>query len=272
MSRNGSGTYSLYTPGNPVVNGTTIDATAFNNTMDDIATALTGSVASNGETTISAPIKFTQGTAGSPALTYSGATNQGIYFPSPSSVAVTVGGNQQCLWESGKVSFGGTFSGTSRLTTTGASDTSSDYAYIAQNASKDTMLSVRNDKLVTINGLSATWTTGSSANVYTNPASGDMYRSTSALKYKTDIRDLEYIDINKFRPVRYKSKCATDNPDRDYFGFIADDVVNSGINELVSFGADGEVENFEYDRMTAVLCKAVQDLSNRVKQLEEASK
>lgn len=52
MSRNGSGTYSL-PAGNPVVTGTTISSTWANNTLSDIATALTGSVASDGQTTMS---------------------------------------------------------------------------------------------------------------------------------------------------------------------------------------------------------------------------
>ncbi len=51
MSRNGSGTYSL-PAGNPVVTGTTISSTWANNTLSDIATALTGSVASDGQTTM----------------------------------------------------------------------------------------------------------------------------------------------------------------------------------------------------------------------------
>ena len=50
MSRNGSGTYSL-PAGNPVVTGTTISSTWANNTLSDIATALTGSLASDGQTT-----------------------------------------------------------------------------------------------------------------------------------------------------------------------------------------------------------------------------
>jgi len=49
MSRNGSGTYSL-PAGNPVVTGTTIASTWANNTLSDIASALTGSVASDGQT------------------------------------------------------------------------------------------------------------------------------------------------------------------------------------------------------------------------------
>jgi hypothetical protein len=51
MSRNGSGTYSL-PAGNPVVTGTSISSTWANTTLSDIATALTGSVASDGQTTM----------------------------------------------------------------------------------------------------------------------------------------------------------------------------------------------------------------------------
>ena len=49
MSRNGSGTYSL-PAGNPVVTGTTIASTWANTTMNDLAAALTGSVAADGQT------------------------------------------------------------------------------------------------------------------------------------------------------------------------------------------------------------------------------
>ena len=49
MSRNGSGVYSL-PAGNPVVTGTTIASTWANNTMTDLAAALTDSVAADGQT------------------------------------------------------------------------------------------------------------------------------------------------------------------------------------------------------------------------------
>ena len=49
MSRNGSGTYSL-PAGNPVVTGTTIASTWANNTLSDIASTLTDSVAADGQT------------------------------------------------------------------------------------------------------------------------------------------------------------------------------------------------------------------------------
>lgn len=50
MARNGTGTYSL-PAGNPVVTGSTISSTWANNTLNDLATAMTGSIAKDGQTT-----------------------------------------------------------------------------------------------------------------------------------------------------------------------------------------------------------------------------
>jgi len=85
MARNGSGTYSLYTPGNPVVTGTTISSTWANNTLNDIATALTNSVAKNGETTLTGNLpmgtfKLTGlgvGTVNTDSITLGQAQNEG---------------------------------------------------------------------------------------------------------------------------------------------------------------------------------------------------
>ena len=57
MSRNGSGIYSL-PAGNPVVTGTTISSTWANTTLNDIATALTGSVSSDGQTPMVGPLNM----------------------------------------------------------------------------------------------------------------------------------------------------------------------------------------------------------------------
>lgn len=51
-----SGTYSLFATGNPVVTGTTVSSTWANNTLDDIATALTTCVLKDGSQTITANI------------------------------------------------------------------------------------------------------------------------------------------------------------------------------------------------------------------------
>ena len=57
MSRDGSGNYTL-PAGNPVVTGTTISSTVQNNTMNDVAAALTASIANDGQTTPTADLKM----------------------------------------------------------------------------------------------------------------------------------------------------------------------------------------------------------------------
>ena len=112
-----------------------------------------------------------------------------------------------------------------------------------------------------------------SANVVVD-ASGNVYRSTSALKYKQDIRDIEEIDISQFRPIRYKSNLNRDDQTKDHFGFIADEAHNAGYTELVSYGAVNEetgiaeVEGFRYDRMTVLLTKVVQQQQETITALE----
>jgi len=110
-------------------------------------------------------------------------------------------------------------------------------------------------------------TTASAANAFIR-SDGGFLRSTSALKYKQDIRDLPSIDINKFRPVIYKSKAEMDDQTKDHFGIIADEVDQAGITELVSYGVEGEVEGFQYERLTVVLLKTIQDLQKRIEILE----
>jgi microcystin-dependent protein len=57
MSRNGSGIYILPT-GNPVVTGTTITSNWANTSLSDIATALTGSVAADGQTPVTGNLQL----------------------------------------------------------------------------------------------------------------------------------------------------------------------------------------------------------------------
>jgi hypothetical protein len=57
MSRNGSGVY-LLPAGNPVIPNTTISTTWANNTLTDLATAVTGSIASDGQTPITGALQM----------------------------------------------------------------------------------------------------------------------------------------------------------------------------------------------------------------------
>lgn len=55
---NGSGTFTVYTPGNPVVTATTISSTVHNATVADLATGLTNTVTRDGQSPPTANIPF----------------------------------------------------------------------------------------------------------------------------------------------------------------------------------------------------------------------
>ena len=62
MARNGSGAYTIPAGSlNPAVSGTTIDSSDWNDFIDDLETALSGSIAANGETPTTAVIPFASG-------------------------------------------------------------------------------------------------------------------------------------------------------------------------------------------------------------------
>jgi hypothetical protein len=87
MPFNGSGTFTVYTPGNPIANGDTSNAVDFNNTMTDFATGLSNTMTKDGQGVPTANIpmgnnKITglaSGTLSTDAINYSqgqnGATN-----------------------------------------------------------------------------------------------------------------------------------------------------------------------------------------------------
>jgi cytoskeletal protein CcmA (bactofilin family) len=76
MPRNNSGIYSL--PQAPFTPGTVISSAAVNSDFADIATALTGSVAANGTTPITAPLLFFAGSSTIPGLGFVGDSTTGF--------------------------------------------------------------------------------------------------------------------------------------------------------------------------------------------------
>ena len=79
MARNLTGTYSLPAGINPVVAGTTITDTWGNQTMNDVATALTDSLSRSGKGGMTAPLQFSDGAAAAPAITFATETTSGLY-------------------------------------------------------------------------------------------------------------------------------------------------------------------------------------------------
>lgn len=90
MPRNGSGTYSLPQPA--FVPGTTISSSAVNSDFSDIASALTASIAADGQTPITGGLKITAGTAALPALAFITDNTTGLYLASAGNLGLAASG------------------------------------------------------------------------------------------------------------------------------------------------------------------------------------
>ena len=95
-SRNSSGTYSL-PAGNPVVSGTTINSTVHNNTMSDLATEVTDSLSRSNKGAMLGNLELVAGadTAASPALTWDGDEDMGLYRIGADNFGFATGGTKR---------------------------------------------------------------------------------------------------------------------------------------------------------------------------------
>ena len=118
-------------------------------------------------------------------------------------------------------------------------------------------------------------TTASSANAFLDSgAANQLKRSTSSLRYKTNIQDLsvgDYDRVFQLRPISYQSSVAGDDPERRHFGLIAEEVAEVD-QRLVHFSLDEEgqprPESVQYERLTVLLVGIVQDLEERLALVE----
>ena len=115
-------------------------------------------------------------------------------------------------------------------------------------------------------------TTGVAANVVVD-SFGNLFRSVSARKYKTDIQPYQKSleAVTKLQAVTYKAKeyFSGADPEQKFVGFIADDAASVGLEEfVVRDNVSGEIEGFQYDRLTALLVNAVKELSEQVNALK----
>jgi hypothetical protein len=126
----------------------------------------------------------------------------------------------------GHMSLGVTSDNTNaRLFVYAAGTSSSDYAKIIRNSDGDNLEYTRADQHY-FNDCIYTQTTTSAANVHID-GSARLLRTTSSIKYKTDVETLSdfYADaILNVRPVWYRSLSPTDNPDWGWYGFIAEEL------------------------------------------------
>ena len=157
----------------------------------------------------------------------------------------------------------GTTSSSGTITTKASTANGSTNAFQAQNSASTQLCAIRSDGLFNL-GLAANspynYTTGSGANAFLN-ASGELQRSTSSLKYKTDVKNATFgiADVMKLRPVTYKGKSETDG-DTIYAGLIAEEVDSAGLKEFVQYAEDGTPDALSYGNMVALAFKAIQEL------------
>ncbi|MCG0671270.1 prophage protein [Lactiplantibacillus plantarum] len=127
--------------------------------------------------------------------------------------------------------------------------------------------------------LKSTHTTSKGANAYLAP-DGALVPSTSAAKYKTDIvRSFETEMGDKLLEVpvaHWKDKEEVLAKTRDsnakdpetYFGMIADDLDDAGLNELVEYDDKGVVRSIQYDRVALALIPLIRNYRDRISELE----
>ena len=164
---------------------------------------------------------------------------------------------------------GNTTSGQSLGLLITAGTTSADAAFYIQDSSGSfNSFKVRGDGWL-VSPTTYNNTSGVSANVGIDSA-GNIFRATSSSKYKKDIKPYNKgLDtVLLMNPIYYKSKSEFDG-DKQFAGFIAEEINTLGLNEFVQYNDENnEPEGLNYGNMTALLVKAIQELTARVQYLE----
>ncbi len=185
-----------------------------------------------------------------------------VWFTAPSGTAGNAISFTQAMTldASGNLLVGGTTGGV-RLYVKGAGATSSTYSLYVQNSTPTDLFYIRNDGLITT-GTAATSPYNNTTGVATNMVVGSdgiLYRSTSSLKYKTDVNDATHglSELLTLRPVTYKGK---NDGDKVFGGLIAEEVHEAGLTEFVQYAEDGTPDALAYGNMVSLCIKAIQEM------------
>ena len=182
---------------------------------------------------------------------------------------IAFGDAKMTLDASGNLAIGVAATGTRRLEVKSDGTTNTTFAAHFRDSADVVLFSVRSD------GYFNTGTsplspynliTASAANMFVD-SSGFVYRSTSSLKYKTDVKDSIHglADVLKLRSVTYKSK---NGDDTVFGGLIAEEVHAAGLTEFVAYAPDKTPDSINYGNMVALLVSAIKELTARVQTLE----
>lgn len=151
-----------------------------------------------------------------------------------------------------------------RLRVFGSSTSGTNYTLLIEGSGGADNFYVRDDgemySLPTYNRTSA-----GASNVGVDSAGG-FFRSTSSLKYKTDVQDAKHglAQVMQLRPVTYKGK---NDGETVFGGLIAEEVHESGLTEFVQYAKDGTPDALAYGNMVSLCIKAIQEQQALINEL-----
>jgi hypothetical protein len=156
-----------------------------------------------------------------------------------------------------------------RLSTQGAGTTTSTSSLLCLDSTGATTFLVYDSGRITTGSRTESpynFTTGLGANVYVN-SSGELFRSTSSLKYKTDVVDYDkgLAEVLQIQPKYYK---ATNSGEQVFAGLIAEQIDEVGLSEFVQYAPDESPDAINYGHMAALFTKAIQELNAKVEALQ----
>jgi hypothetical protein len=155
---------------------------------------------------------------------------------------------------------------TDRLLMVGVGTTSSTWALrvFNQNLSKAIMF-LRDDGVV---NLSSTYdnTSASAANIFID-AQGNLFRSTSSLRYKDVVGPYTkgMAAVRAMRPLLFKAK---NGDDTIFAGFGAEHLHDADLTEFVGYDKNGRPDEVRYGHVTAALASGLQEIEQRLAALE----
>jgi uncharacterized protein YaiE (UPF0345 family) len=212
---------------------------------------------------------------------YGGGTYQGYLYTSTDSAGIgtvistpfifsTNNSERMRIDSSGSVMVGTTsVTSGSRFQVKGSTTTDAVVCFLFQNSASTTLFAALNSgQLYTGSASGSPYnnTTGSGANVFV-ASDGLLQRSTSSLKYKTDVIDATHglKDLLKLRSVTYKGK---NDGGTIFGGLIAEEVHEAGLTEFVQYAEDGTPDALAYGHMVSLCVKAIQELKAEVDSLK----
>ena len=136
---------------------------------------------------------------------------------------------------------------------------------------------LRNDGSITMNGngfkVPNLAPAAASANVNWWNTNGQLFYTTSSLRFKRDIEDMEPASsarIYDLRPVWYRSTCEADRPEWSWYGFIAEEVDKIDRRFVTYKSEAGELipDGLQYERLVVPIIAELKRLRERVAALE----